>query len=141
MTHSDRPGRDREHGFPPRPRARPVNDRVDLVRVIDPREEAGKAVAERFETQWTPELGSLSDVDAVVLASATEAHYDLAQEILGQDKPMLVEKPVCNSFEQSPRRSSRCRQKQRPPADVRAAGALQPGGDDRAGAGAASRCT
>jgi predicted dehydrogenase len=78
-----------------------ANERVDLVRVIDPREEAGKAVAERYETKWTPELGSLSDVDAVVLASATEVHYDLAQEILGQGKPLLVEKPVCNSFEKS----------------------------------------
>ncbi|WP_406640034.1 Gfo/Idh/MocA family protein [Amycolatopsis sp. WGS_07] len=75
------------------------NDRVDLARVIDPREEAGRAVADRYETEWTPEIGSLSDVDAVVLASATEVHYELAQEILGQGKPMLVEKPVCNSLE------------------------------------------
>ncbi|WP_181773110.1 Gfo/Idh/MocA family protein [Amycolatopsis pittospori] len=76
-----------------------ANENVDLVRVIDPREEAGRKVAERYETQWTPEIGSLSDVDAVVLASATEAHYELAQEVLGQGKPMLVEKPVCNSLE------------------------------------------
>jgi predicted dehydrogenase len=74
------------------------NDRVKLARVIDPREHAGRAVAERFGTQWTPELGSLSDVDAVVLASATEAHHELAQEILGQGKPLLVEKPVANSL-------------------------------------------
>ncbi|MEV6908224.1 Gfo/Idh/MocA family oxidoreductase [Amycolatopsis sp. NPDC051071] len=76
-----------------------ANENVNLVRVIDPREEAGRKVAERYETQWTPEIGSLSDVDAVVLASATEAHYELAQEVLGQGKPMLVEKPVCNSLE------------------------------------------
>lgn len=78
-----------------------ANERVELTRVIDPREDAGRAVADRYETQWTPEIGSLSDVDAVVLASATEAHYELAQEILGQGKPMLVEKPVCNSLEYS----------------------------------------
>jgi predicted dehydrogenase len=77
------------------------NDRVELTRVIDPREDVGRAVAERFGTRWTPELGSLSDVDAVVLASATEAHHELAQEILGQGKPLLVEKPVANSFELS----------------------------------------
>ena len=77
------------------------NDRVELTRVIDPREEAGRAVADRFGTKWTPELGSLSDVDAVVLASATEAHHRLAQEILGQGKALLVEKPVANSFELS----------------------------------------
>ncbi|MDT8910286.1 Gfo/Idh/MocA family oxidoreductase [Amycolatopsis sp. PS_44_ISF1] len=78
-----------------------ANDRAKLVRVIDPREEAGRAVAARFETEWTPEIGSLSDVDAVVLASATEVHYELAQEILGQGKPLLIEKPVCNSLELS----------------------------------------
>ncbi|SDZ40988.1 Predicted dehydrogenase [Amycolatopsis xylanica] len=77
------------------------NERVDLVRVIDPREEAGKACAERFDTKWTPEIGSLSDVDAVVLASATEVHHELAQEVLGQGKALLVEKPVCNSLELS----------------------------------------
>ncbi|MFD8500013.1 Gfo/Idh/MocA family protein [Amycolatopsis sp. NPDC059657] len=77
------------------------NERVELVRVIDPREEAGKACAERFDTKWTPEIGSLSDVDAVVLASATEVHHELAQEVLGQGKALLVEKPVCNSLELS----------------------------------------
>ncbi|RZQ62060.1 Gfo/Idh/MocA family protein [Amycolatopsis suaedae] len=77
------------------------NDRVRLARVIDPREEAGRTVADRFDTEWTPEIGSLSDVDAVVLASATEVHHPLALEILGQDKPMLVEKPVANSLESS----------------------------------------
>ena len=77
------------------------NDRVQLTRIIDPREDVGRAVAERFETQWSPELGSLSDVDAVVLASATEVHHDLAQEILGQGKPLLIEKPVANSLDLS----------------------------------------
>ncbi|MEC3980536.1 Gfo/Idh/MocA family protein [Amycolatopsis sp. H20-H5] len=78
-----------------------ANERVELVRVIDPREAAGRDVAERFETKWTPEIDSLSDVDAVVLASATEVHHELAQEVLGQGKPLLVEKPVCNSLELS----------------------------------------
>jgi predicted dehydrogenase len=77
------------------------NDRVTLTRIIDPREDVGRAVAERFETRWSPELGSLSDVDAVVLASATEVHHQLAQEILGQGKPLLIEKPVANSLDLS----------------------------------------
>ena len=60
------------------------SDRAELTRVIDPREEAGRALADRFGSRWTPEIGSLYDVDAVVLASATEAHHPLALEILGQ---------------------------------------------------------
>jgi predicted dehydrogenase len=77
------------------------NERVTLARVVDPRTEVGRAVAERFATQWTPEIGSLSDVDAVVLASATEVHHGLAKEILDQGKPLLIEKPVANSLELS----------------------------------------
>ncbi|WP_158888526.1 Gfo/Idh/MocA family protein [Amycolatopsis anabasis] len=74
------------------------NDRVTLARVVDPREEAGRAVADRFGSQWSPELGSLSDVDAVVVAAATEVHHEIALEILRQGKPLLVEKPVSNSL-------------------------------------------
>jgi len=77
------------------------NERVELTRIIDPREDVGRAVAERFETRWSPEIGSLSDVDAVVLASATEVHHELAQEILGQGKSLLIEKPVANNLELS----------------------------------------
>ncbi|WP_020668878.1 Gfo/Idh/MocA family protein [Amycolatopsis nigrescens] len=77
------------------------NERVTLSRVIDPREDAGRAVADRFDSKWTPEIGSLSDVDAVVLASATEVHHQLALEILEQGKPLLVEKPVSNSLPKS----------------------------------------
>ncbi|MFD2418173.1 Gfo/Idh/MocA family protein [Amycolatopsis pigmentata] len=72
-------------------------DRAKLIRVIEPREDAGRACASHFDTQWSAELESLSDVDAVVLASATESHTDLAREILAQGKPLLVEKPVASS--------------------------------------------
>lgn len=74
------------------------SDRVDLVGVVEPRAEAGRAIAERFETTWYPELDSLSDVDAVVLASATHTHHKLALQILEQDKPLLTEKPVCDDL-------------------------------------------
>lgn len=74
------------------------SDRVDLVGVVEPREKAGRAVAERYETTWYPELSSLSDVDAVVLASATHTHHKLALEILNQGTPLLVEKPVCDDL-------------------------------------------
>ncbi|HEX6343335.1 Gfo/Idh/MocA family oxidoreductase [Umezawaea sp.] len=74
------------------------SDRCDLVRVAEPREEVGRSVADRFDATWSPEIGDLSDVDAVVLASATEFHHGLALEVLAQDKPLLVEKPVCDGL-------------------------------------------
>jgi predicted dehydrogenase len=72
--------------------------RCDLAGVVDPCAHTGRAVAERFGTAWHPEMGSLSNVDAVVVAACTEAHHPLAMEVLRQGKPLLVEKPMCNDF-------------------------------------------
>jgi predicted dehydrogenase len=75
--------------------------RCELVRVVDPNPESGKRVADRFDTEWVPELDGLSDVDAVVIAASTEAHYDLAKQVMALGKPLLVEKPLTASYEQS----------------------------------------
>ncbi|MEJ2858087.1 MULTISPECIES: Gfo/Idh/MocA family protein [unclassified Saccharothrix] len=71
------------------------SERCELTRVVDPREDVGKRVADNYGARWTPEIGDLSDVDAVIVASATESHFPLALEVLNQGKPLLVEKPVC----------------------------------------------
>jgi predicted dehydrogenase len=69
-----------------------------LARVVDGREDAGRALAERYDAEWSPELGDLSDVDAVVIAASTEAHYDLALAVLERDRPLLIEKPVADGL-------------------------------------------
>ena len=69
-----------------------------LARVVDGREDVGRGLAERYDAAWSPELGDLSDVDAVVIAASTEAHYDLALAVLEQDRPVLVEKPVADGL-------------------------------------------
>lgn len=74
------------------------SERAELVMVADPREGIGRAVAERYGSRWTPELDSLSGVDAVILAAATPSHHRLALRILGEGVPLLVEKPVCDSL-------------------------------------------
>lgn len=86
----------------------------ELVGVIDPDETAGRALAERHGRPWHPELGTLLDgggaglgasrggggsgVDAVVLAASTQHHHRLALDILAAGKPLLIEKPVCDSL-------------------------------------------
>ncbi|TNC27424.1 Gfo/Idh/MocA family protein [Amycolatopsis alkalitolerans] len=75
-----------------------AGSRASLVRVIEPRADAGRACAAEFGAAWAPSLDTLSDVDAVVLASATESHHELALEILKQGKPLLVEKPVADEL-------------------------------------------
>jgi predicted dehydrogenase len=72
-----------------------------FVRLIEQRPEVGKPVAERYDVAWTPELDDLSDIDAVVIAAATESHYRLAKQVMELNKPLLVEKPLTPSYEQS----------------------------------------
>ncbi len=74
------------------------SDRCELARIVEPREAVGRAVAERFCTEWAAELGSLTGVDAVVVAAATPAHHKLAVQILGENTPLLIEKPVCDDL-------------------------------------------
>ncbi|MEN0021667.1 MAG: Gfo/Idh/MocA family oxidoreductase [Microbacterium sp.] len=75
-----------------------TSGRAQLARIVDSRKSVGESVAHRFETTWAPELGDLSDIDAVIVAASTEAHDTLAREVLAAGKPLLVEKPVVNGF-------------------------------------------
>lgn len=72
--------------------------RAKLARVIDSRKSVGETVATRFDTTWAPELGDLTDIDAVIVAASTEAHDSLARAVLAAGKPLLVEKPVVNGL-------------------------------------------
>lgn len=72
-----------------------------LERVVDGREDVGRALAARYEARWSPGLGELDDVDAVVIAASTEAHFDLAMAVLEQGRPVLVEKPVADGLQKT----------------------------------------
>lgn len=74
------------------------SDRASLSILVDPRQNVGTHLAERFGARWAPSLPDLADIDAVVIAAATEAHYGLAMEVLSQDVPLLIEKPVSDSL-------------------------------------------
>lgn len=72
-----------------------------LTTVVDPREEFGRAAADRFGAEWRPELGSTADLDGVIVAAATEAHFELARFVLESGTPLLVEKPVTDALEKT----------------------------------------
>lgn len=74
------------------------SDGAELAVLVDPREEIGRQVADRYGAEWAPELPQLADIDAVVVAAATEAHYELAMQVLSQNRPLLIEKPVADSL-------------------------------------------
>ncbi|GAA4487432.1 Gfo/Idh/MocA family oxidoreductase [Rhodococcus olei] len=73
----------------------------ELAMLVEPREEQGRAVAERFGTAWAPDFDDLDGIDAVVVAAATPAHYEVAGRVLDLGKPVLVEKPLAATYEQS----------------------------------------
>lgn len=72
--------------------------RSQLVTLVDPRKSVGTHLAERFGASWEPELPDLSNVDAVIIAAATEAHFELAMKVLDQGVPLLIEKPVADTL-------------------------------------------
>ncbi|MFB8386188.1 Gfo/Idh/MocA family protein [Microbacterium sp. NPDC055910] len=74
---------------------------AELAYVIDPFEESGRALAEQHGAEWRPDLEVVSSVDAVVVAASTEHHYTIAGDVLRAGKPLLVEKPVCPSLDQT----------------------------------------
>lgn len=69
--------------------------------LIEPREDAGRGIAERYGVGWQPDFDHLDGIDAVVIAAATQVHYQIAKRVLELGKPLLVEKPLTASFEQS----------------------------------------
>lgn len=75
------------------------SDRADLAGIVDVREEVGAPLAEKFGGKWYPEIPPLKDFDAVVVAAPTEAHYEIAQIILSEETPLLLEKPLTNNLE------------------------------------------
>lgn len=75
-----------------------ASDDATLAVLVDPRESVGRAVATKFGTTWSAELPDLADIDAVVVAAATDAHFELATKVLQQDTPLLIEKPVADSL-------------------------------------------
>ena len=81
-------------------RALAQSERCDLALVVDPDEAVGRRAAALQEARWVPEP-ELTGVDAVVLATPTEHHHELALHVLDAGLPLLIEKPVCASLQQT----------------------------------------
>lgn len=74
------------------------SEAATLALVVDPGEATGRSLAERYGASWLPALPALGEIDAVVVAAATESHFELAMQVIGEGKPLLIEKPVCDSL-------------------------------------------
>lgn len=80
------------------------NSAVELVAVVESREEQGREVAARCRTQWLSdprELLSGDAVDAVSIVVPTVAHLQVAGDFLRAGIPVLVEKPLAANVDQA----------------------------------------
>jgi len=76
--------------------------RVELIGVADLKEERGRQVADRYDTTYFSDRETLlSQLDAVVIAASTSAHYGLTTECLERGLHVLVEKPIAETIEQA----------------------------------------
>lgn len=76
------------------------SDRASLAWVADPNQQTGEVVANKVGAKWLAKLDP-TDVDAIVIAAATEVHTGLALEAIEAGKPLLVEKPLADSLEEA----------------------------------------
>ncbi len=71
------------------------SDGAELVAVVDPSQERGTEIAQKFHTRWAPAVGDiLSEVDAVQVAAPTGLHHAIGLEVLKAGKHLLMEKPL-----------------------------------------------
>jgi predicted dehydrogenase len=74
------------------------SERIDLAFVCDP-SPAGKDLARRFDVPWFASFVELSDINAVIVASPTDTHRQLAFEVIAAGLPLLVEKPLADTYD------------------------------------------
>jgi len=73
---------------------------ADLVGVYDADQERARAVAEEFGTEAAPSLEALIErVDAASVSTPTVTHREMATDLLGAGKHVLVEKPISDSVD------------------------------------------
>jgi len=74
---------------------------AQLVAVVDPNEEHGRAVAAQYGAEWYHDLSTLPDVDAAVIAAPTSLHHALALRCLERGFHTFIEKPVTATYDEA----------------------------------------
>ena len=73
---------------------------LELVGIADKNKETLKDIARRFGVSTFTDYKELfPKIDAVIIATPTNTHFDIATDAINAGKHILVEKPVCNSVE------------------------------------------
>mmetsp|Transcript_125127 Transcript_125127/g.296884 ORF Transcript_125127/g.296884 Transcript_125127/m.296884 type:complete len:643 (+) Transcript_125127:63-1991(+) len=74
---------------------------VELKWVVDIDEEKAQRIAAEQGCRWSTKLGeTLADVDAVVIASATDTHFPYIMDSLRANKAVMAEKPISHELQE-----------------------------------------
>ncbi len=77
-------------------------DNVKLNGVSDINKAISKNIAGRFQTKdYSDYKDLISEIDAAIVATPTDTHYDIALDLLNQGKHVLIEKPICEDVDQA----------------------------------------
>jgi UDP-N-acetylglucosamine 3-dehydrogenase len=75
---------------------------IKLIGVSDVDKEVSKNIANRLGTKSYSDYKELiSEIDAAIVASPTNTHYDIALNLLENGKHVLVEKPICDKIKKA----------------------------------------
>lgn len=74
-------------------------DLAELAVVVDADADRAEQVASPYGAPWSTDPEAALDADAVIVATPTEHHVSTALEFIRAGKPMLVEKPVAETVE------------------------------------------
>lgn len=77
------------------------SDVAQLEVIIDTDPSRGRALADRFGCEFSPDLAAAHGCDAAVVATPTRAHADQAAALLESGLPLLVEKPLAPDITES----------------------------------------
>lgn len=62
--------------------------------VVDPSEEAGKALAAACGSEYAPSIADIDKVDAAVISVPTDHHVDIGLALMSRGIGVLIEKPI-----------------------------------------------
>jgi len=82
--------------------------RVESLRFFDINETVAGRLAAEFNAMSVSSIDQLDSCDAVVVASSTDTHQSIAQQLIAMKRPMLIEKPVCSTYEQTQALADQC---------------------------------
>jgi len=77
------------------------SNRASISKVFDSNQHVSENAARLFGTDSARDFRELEDCDAIVIASTTSSHYAIASHFMSLGKPLLIEKPLCHTLNET----------------------------------------